>query len=91
VARIAYDKLSKESPNTLDKANAILAHLSQFTTMEKDHPFVEAATFGDAIKSKGFDDQADWHFVDNPFMDEGYSTSVNPEPFNITWAIVIKL
>ena len=72
VARIAYDKLAKESPNALTRANGILSHLAQFTTMEKDHPFVECATFADAIKSKGFDDQADWHFVDNPFFDDNF-------------------
>jgi len=73
VAKVAYDKLNKEYPNVLTKSNKILSKLAQFTTLEKDYPFVECATFADAIKSKGWDDQSDWHFVDNPFFDEGYS------------------
>jgi len=31
-----------------------LGHLKDFTGLEKDHPFVECATFGDEIKSKGW-------------------------------------
>jgi len=56
--------------------------------MEKDIPFVECATFADAIKSKGWDDQADWHFVDNPYFDDGY-TKANwyPDSHNVSWEI----
>lgn len=56
--------------------------------MEKNHTFVEAATFGDAIKGKGWNDQADWHFVDIPLFDN-YAKDVDPEPVNITWALVL--
>jgi len=55
-ARIAYDKLNKTAPTVLSRANTILSHLKSFTTFEKDHPFVEAATFADEIKSRGWDD-----------------------------------
>jgi len=47
--------------------------------MEKNHPFVECATFPDAIKSKGWADTGDWHFVDTPFFDEGFTTEAEME------------
>ena len=53
---------------------------------EKDHSFVECATFADDIKEKGFNDQSPWHFVDQPFMDN-YNATVYPENFNVTWSI----
>jgi hypothetical protein len=56
--------------------------------LEKDHPFVECATFADVIKQKGFDDQSHWHFVDNPFMDDGFFKQVDPNDYNVTWSIV---
>jgi len=87
VARIAYDKLQKENPSLVTRANSVLSYLSSFTTLEKSYPFVECATFADEIKSKGWDDQSDWHFVDNPFMDDGYSTYVAPNLFNVTWEL----
>jgi len=88
VARMAYDKLIADGNSALiDRANGILAELSSFTTLEVNYPFVECATFADEIKSKGFDDQSDWHFVDNTFLDDGYETVVNPELYNVTWAI----
>lgn len=62
--------------------------LSTFTTLEKNYPFVECATFADAIKGKGWDDQAEWHFVDNPFFDENFTDpNIYYEYQNITWAL----
>jgi hypothetical protein len=88
VARIAYDKIMKDDSSIMTRANNVLAYLSEFTTLEKDHPFVECATFADEIKSKGWDDQSEWHFVDNPFMDDGFNTDVAPQDYNVTWIIV---
>jgi len=59
--------------------------------MEKSYPFIEAATFADEIKPRGWDDQANWHFVDNPYYVAGYYTDVLPEAQNITWALVLNL
>jgi hypothetical protein len=56
--------------------------------LEKDHPFVECATFADDSKSKGWDDQADWHYTNIPFFDDDYFTTAEPENMNITWALV---
>ena len=90
IARIAYDKLMQESPEVMDRANGILSYLADFTSMEKDHPFVECATFGDDIKGKGWHDQANWHFVDNPYFNGYEPEGWYPEDMNITWALVIN-
>ena len=52
VARIAYDELSKD---LIERANKMLSHLKDYTTLESKHPFVECATFGDEIKNKGWE------------------------------------
>jgi len=31
--------------------------------------------------------QSHWHFVDNPFMDDGFEKDVAPELYNNTWAM----
>ena len=59
-----------------------------FTTFEKDHPFVECATFADEIKEEGFDDQSHWHFVDTPIMAEGFKKDIPTQMYNVTWALV---
>ena len=84
MARIAYDILDND---TITKANSMLETLAPYTTLENKYPFVECATFADEIKQKGWNDQAGWHFVDNPFFDNYTNTLVYPEVYNITWAI----
>jgi hypothetical protein len=92
VARIAQDILQEESPETLKKAETILRS-SDFQTylhLEDEYPFVECATFADEIKGSGFSDQAHWHFVDSPLIDEAIKQEFqmpDPVPFNVTWAI----
>lgn len=88
MARVAYDTLMASNPSLVDRANGVLAELASFTSLEKNHPFVECATFADEIKGKGWDDQSHWHFVDNPFMDDGFLTSVVLNEYNITWSLV---
>jgi hypothetical protein len=74
VARIAYNILEQESPETIQGVENILKSLetsgSTWTTGEKDHPFVECVTFADNIKNKGGSYQSNWHFVDTPYYDE---------------------
>ncbi len=41
------------------------------TKSEGEHPFVECATFADEIKGRGMYWQAGWHFVDQPYLDDG--------------------
>jgi hypothetical protein len=45
-------------------AENYLKPLKYMNEHEKDHSFVECATFADDIKEKGFNDQSPWHFVD---------------------------
>lgn len=61
--------------------------MAMFINSEKDYPFVEAATFADFIKNAGWQSLTNWHFIDTPFFDEDYVTDVNPEYFNVSWAI----
>jgi hypothetical protein len=66
-----------------------LSTLSLFTTYEKNHSFVECATFADDGFTRGFRDQFDWHFIDTPYFTDGYN---DDHPFiseqNVEWAIV---
>ena len=75
VARIAHDILEQKSPQTLQNVNDILAILKKsdpsWTSKEGDHPMVECTTFADDIKYKGGGYQSGWHFIDNPYLDEG--------------------
>lgn len=48
------------------------------TRLEGEYPFVECATFADEIKAKGGSFQADWHFIDNPYLDQGGSIDDYP-------------
>jgi hypothetical protein len=71
VAKIAFDKLSREHPLVLQKANTLL----QVLTSESPHgfhlrkeslyPFVECAMLADDIKRRGGGWQTNWHFIDS--------------------------
>jgi len=84
VARIANELLLKESPTTLSKAESVLAILENsdpsYTKAEGEHPFVECTTFADDIKFKGGAYQSGWHFIDQPYLDQGGKIS----DFNFT-------
>ena len=86
-ARVAYDELMVDSPEIVDMVEEKLEVLREFVHSEKNHSFVEAATFADFIKNSGFNDLSDWHFTDTPFFDEGFTTEVAPEKQNVVWAI----
>ena len=44
------------------------------TKDEGSHPFTECATFADDIKGEGYSAQSDWHFIDQPYLDEPDTT-----------------
>jgi hypothetical protein len=75
IARIAYDILKSENPLALTKANSILKALADdnptLTQKEGKYPFVECSTLADDIRTAGGQYQEGWHFVDNPFVDQG--------------------
>lgn len=43
------------------------------TEDERDHPMTECATFADNIKGEGYSFQSGWHFIDQPYLNEGGS------------------
>ena len=87
-ARIAYERLIELGrEDIIDLVEDELAVISQFVHLEKNHPFVECATFADWIKNSGWGDLTTWHFVDTPLFDEGYSTEVHLDSENVVWAI----
>ena len=94
VARIAQSILEKQNPASLKSTEAILSVLKKsdpsWTTAEGNHPFVECSSFADDIKYKGGSYQSGWHFVDEPYLDEGGKiTDYNftADAHNITEAI----
>jgi hypothetical protein len=86
-ARVAYDQLTADAPEVLQMVEQKLSVIAMFVNSEKDYPFVEAATFADFIKNSGFQDITNWHYIDTPFFDENYTTEVDPEYYNVSWAI----
>jgi len=81
VSRIAYDILSREAPDQLKKAESILAEKSDSVIKkhEKYHSFVECATYGDDFKYHGGFYQKTWHFIDQPYYDQGGGASKYPK------------
>ena len=75
VARIARNELETSAPEQLAKVEAILStyekYDSEITKDEGKHAFVECATFADDFKYHGGFYQKEWHFIDQPYMDEG--------------------
>ena len=78
VARYAQTILEAENPAALSAALDELSTLTKshlsLTKGENDHPFTECATFADDIKPT-YTFQNGWHFIDQPYLDEGGSLS----------------
>jgi hypothetical protein len=93
VANIAQDLLQQNSPSALSEALTTLSYLTTYnaslTTGEGNYPFVECATFADDIKYHGGAWQSDFHFVDNPFIQEGKASDykIDNNPHNLTYGI----
>ena len=52
---------------------------SYLTVEEGNHPFTECAIFADFIKSKpGFNFQNDWHYTNDPLLDDGQTIEQYP-------------
>lgn len=58
----------------LDELSTLNKSHSSLTKGENDHPFTECATFADDIKPT-YTFQNGWHFIDQPYLDEGGSLS----------------
>ena len=83
VAKVAYDDLDNNHPDILEKVNKVLSTLNQtqpyLTQKENNYPFVECATLPDDMKYSGWEWQSEWHYVDNPFFDDGGELNDYPE------------
>lgn len=75
-AQIAFDELQESHPEVLERAQTLLKALDN--KYEDKRPFVEAATFPDKWKYRGYKKYLDespvtvqgpWHFYDQPFFD----------------------
>jgi len=77
VARIAETLLEKNDPDTFKAVLEMLTELKKthpaWTENEDKHPFTECATYADDLKGHGADGnyQRGWHFIDEPYLDEG--------------------
>lgn len=75
--------MEAENPSALANINnefkSLQDYSSALTVKESDYSFVECATLADDIRMKGGQWQEGWHFVDNPFIDDGSSISDYPD------------
>ena len=74
VSRRAQEILEDSSSPAFDQALTVLGYLTAsdptLTKDEGSHPFTECATFADDIKGQGYSAQSDWHFIDQPYLNE---------------------
>lgn len=90
VANVALNVLEDKAPASLKAANKMLTHLAAyndtFTTHEKDHAFVETATFADDMKYHGEMWQSDFHFKKIAWIEEGKESDydIQSSPRNIS-------
>jgi hypothetical protein len=72
---MAEQILEAEAPNSLAAAiselEVLQANYTTITKGENNHPFTECASFADSIKGQGYSFQADWHFIDQPYLIDG--------------------
>lgn len=78
----------ERNPQAIKISNEILSKIAMFTTLEKNYPFVECATFADEAKTKGFHQTSNWHFTSHPFFDDGFYKIVPPDPDSTMWITV---
>ena len=75
VARIARNILVQQAPEQLAQVESILSILEgadhKLTKDEGKHAFVECAPWADSFKYNGGYYQKGWHFIDQPYLDEG--------------------
>lgn len=83
MANIAQNLLEERAPDSLAAANKLLTYLPpvdpDLCTHEDQHAFVESATFADDNKYHGEMWQSDFHFVTNPWVEEG-----SPSDYDLT-------
>ena len=81
-------ELEQSNPSILMEVQKKLQGLSDYTSFEKNYPFVECASWADEIKLQGLDLQSHWHYVDDPIFDGVTKPDWFPNLYNVTWALV---
>ena len=75
VANVAQNLLQQNDKESFKAAMTLLGYLKTsdptLTQHEDKHSFVECATFADDIKYHAGGWQGDFHFIDQPFIEEG--------------------
>ena len=94
MSRQAQAIIERQAPEVLEAAIEVLRPLQKNfadqTKDEKDHPFTECALFADNIKDTGGDWQFNWHFKDQPYLDQGGSLDdfdFVQSPYDVTHAL----
>lgn len=72
---IAYNDLKENDPQTLAKAEALLATLNEYF-LEDQHAFIESATWPDDIKGMQWKAFNSLHFLNTPVIDPSYEGEV---------------
>jgi hypothetical protein len=75
--------LQASNPDVLTKANSVLAILTKsqpnITYKENDYPFVECATLADDCKYGFGEFQSNWHYINDPYFDDGGNVTMYPK------------
>ncbi|MCP3958067.1 MAG: hypothetical protein GY719_09460 [bacterium] len=79
-AQIAYDELSDDARDEVDRLIGLLSDLS-----ERDHA-VTAAVWADDLKRQGLEAFNTWHYINLPFAAEGTAAPPSRQE-NVVWAI----
>jgi len=93
-ARIAQEELQANHPDVWAQVNTVIDNMQ--TKYEDEHIFVEAATFPDKFKWKGYKKlgkespvttKGPWHFVNTPFWNGVPEKQVKQDDWNVVHAI----
>ena len=82
---VAYNDLKSRDPKALQKAEDILAPLTEFF-LESDYPFVEAAEWPDDIKGQNWKSFNILHFLNYPVIDPDFKGDIKTSVDNATFA-----
>ena len=86
ISTIAYNEIQRMDPTYLKTIQKEIDYLSEYS-MENAHSFIESAVWADDNKGIAWTAFNDWHFVDTPVLEEGWSGDTETELMNATWAI----
>jgi hypothetical protein len=86
IANIAELELKNKHPDIHSIITADVNVLHEFSK-EKTHGFVESSTWADDNKGVAWMAFNNWHFVDTPVIEQGFSGETEFDPNNATWAL----